>query len=120
MDDSETPQKNQENTLLGVWDIISINGDTLESDAAKITFENEQQMIATVGCNIHRGSFITEETTLKINQLISTEKYCPDLDKLERLLRKELGAITHYKLDNNELLLLNNDKTSIALSKSNR
>lgn len=120
MDNLETSERNQDNTILGVWNIISINGEMLKSNAAKITFEDEQQVIATIGCNIHRGNFTVKETTLKINQLISTEKYCPDLDKLETLLRKELTAITHYKLDTNELLLLTNDKTSIVLSRNDR
>ena len=117
MNESEISQKKSDNTFLGVWNILSIKNEKLNSNNAKITFEADNQVMATIGCNMHRGSFTINEDKLSIGELISTEKYCKDLDKLETALRKELSAITHYKLDNNELLLLSNNTITFVLKR---
>ena len=117
MNESEISQKKSDNTFLGVWNILSIKNEKLNSNNAKITFEADNHVMATIGCNMHRGSFTINEDKLSIGELISTEKYCKDLDKLETALRKELSAITHYKLDNNELLLLSNNTITFVLKR---
>ena len=126
-------QKNLENTpntvpsetdtltsqLSGKWNIISIQNTTVSSDDAWLIFEKEQTLIATVGCNVHQGSYLASEPEIAFKNLISTEKYCPELDSLEQKLQKALNNIAHYKIDRNELMLLDANGVAMTLIAKN-
>lgn len=65
--------------IMGV-DTVVIDGET-EEEMPYVNFDVENNMFyASNGCNILNGNFLVEGATVKIANVLSTMKYCGDID----------------------------------------
>lgn len=93
-----------------VWHLVRVGGEsvTLDSDSFNIIL-NENSLGGRGACNSLLGQYaVGEKQELRFSHLGSTKMLCPDNEELEMRLIKILSETTHYEVDYNMLMLINN------------
>lgn len=93
-----------------VWHLVKVGGDsyTLPTDAFNIIL-NENGLGGRGACNSLLGQYATgDKLALRFSHLGSTKMLCPDNEALEMKLIKILSQTTHYDIDYDMLMLMQN------------
>lgn len=102
-----------------VWHLVKVGGDsyTLPTDAFNIIL-NENGLGGRGACNSLLGQYATgDKLALRFSHLGSTKMLCPDNEALEMKLIKILSQTTHYDIDYDMLMLMQNG-TILAVFKA--
>ena len=92
------------------WHLVKIDGEslTLPLDSFNIIL-NDNGLGGRGACNSLLGQYATgEKYALRFSALGSTKMLCPQNEALEMKLIKILSQTTHYDIDYDMLMLLNN------------
>ena len=93
-----------------VWHLVKVGGDsyTLPMDSFNIIL-NENGLGGRGACNSLLGQYATgNKLALRFSHLGSTKMLCPENEDLEMKLIKILSQTTHYDIDYDMLMLINN------------
>jgi len=118
------PEKNQKNNnsekivkiknLLEGKEFVWVNSELnfnketitpIKKDAYSIKFESDFKVKISTDCNNGFGEYELKENKLKIGNITSTEKYCPDSQ--EGIFYNELISAENFNLDSNGNLVIN-------------
>ena len=109
----QRPDNFQENELSGQrWYILSIAGGELNlpEGAERPWIElSDGRLQGFGGCNNLMGSYSLENDRLIFSEVGSTKKYCQDVQATERSILDLLATVNSYKLQDDELQLLQGD-----------
>lgn len=86
--------------LNGEWNIDNVNGEkAIGESRPTITFDLAQlRVYGNNGCNVINGDIVADkDNRLKLTNLISTQRYCPDAP-LEHLINISLDQVHSYKI----------------------
>ena len=92
------------------WHLVKVGGEsyTLPADAFNIILK-ENGLGGRGACNSLLGQYATgDKFALRFSHLGSTKMLCPENEALEMKLIKILSQTTHYDIDYDMLMLLNN------------
>lgn len=67
----------------------------------------ENSINGNTGCNTFNGEFQVKDSQIAFDRLAMTRKFCDGVQ--ENLFTENLNSTTHYKVENQELILLNQD-----------
>lgn len=100
-------------SLFQKWDLVSVNGQNITGsyrNPVYIEFDESQSRVSgSSGCNRYFGPFTKKGASIKFGPLAGTKMLCDDAsNKLETVFLEVLGKVDAYKIEDNELLLLNN------------
>lgn len=105
-------QKNASSTIIGDWNIVSVNGAKVDTSANDrnpfIHFEGSSGRIyGNTGCNNLMGNcvFDHKKGTVSFSQLGSTMMSCPDMDT-EMSILKALEKSVYYNADQKGIIKL--------------
>jgi len=93
-----------------VWHLVKMGGEsvTLPADSFNIIL-NENALGGRGACNSLLGQYATgEKSALRFSALGSTKMLCPENEALEMTLIGVLDKTTHYDIDYDMLMLMNN------------
>ena len=93
-----------------MWHLVKVGGEsvTLADDSFNIIL-NENGLGGRGACNSLLGQYATgDKLALRFSSLGSTKMLCPHNEALEMKLIKILSQTTHYDIDYDMLMLLNN------------
>jgi len=90
-----------------------IEASKLENGLPKITFGENGILTGFTGCNTFNGSYKLESNLLSLEPGSITKMMCYDLTEMDFL--NALKEVTRWKLEGNNLYLLNNEKSVITL-----
>ena len=93
-----------------VWHLVKMGGEsyTLPIDSVNIVL-NENGLGGRGACNSLLGQYATgDKLALRFSHLGSTKMLCPDNEALEMKLIKILSQTTHYDIDYDMLMLMQN------------
>ena len=105
-------QAEQEHALVGThWRLVELAGRAVTKtptgrEPYLMLLEEEQQAVATGGCNQLSGRYETSGTALAFSQLISTEKACVDGMDRDQALSTALGATAAFRIDGSRLEIM--------------
>ena len=102
-----------------VWHLVKVGGESLAlpADSFNIIL-NENGLGGRGACNSLLGQYATgEKYTLRFSALGSTKMLCPENEELEMELIRILSQTTHYDIDYDMLMLINNG-TILAVFKA--
>ncbi len=109
----------QQNELSGQrWYILSVAGGELNlpEGAERPWIElSEGRLQGFGGCNNLMGSYTLENDRLIFSEVGSTKKYCPDVQATERSILDLLATVNSFKLQDDELQLLQGDRPMAEL-----
>ncbi|QMT31127.1 META domain-containing protein [Alysiella filiformis] len=75
---------------------------------------------ATVGCNGMNFQAATNAPNLwQVQGVAMTRMHCPDVAKLEMAFAKQIQAATHYRLENNRLILQDDKGSTMVFEATN-
>jgi heat shock protein HslJ len=95
-----------------VWKIIELNAAPFEMPAANRTFalllKKDGSFQAFAGCNELGGNYQQRANVLRLGPFLPTPKACtPSVLKLERIIVHAMEGGSFYKIENQQLSLLN-------------
>ena len=105
-------QTKPEHALVGThWRLVELTGRAVTKtptgrEPYLMLLEEEQQAVATGGCNQISGRYETSGTALAFSQLISTEKACVDGMDRDQALSTALGATAAFRIDGSRLEIM--------------
>lgn len=105
---SSTASKGLADNIAGEWIITGIGSKTIsqDEDMPYITFvPSENRFYGSNGCNVLNGSYTVTGTTVSFNNVLATQKYCPDVDydgQITALLQDGKSATATLKDSGNE------------------
>lgn len=111
--------------LSGNWILNHISkesGTTLDkgfpSKKPTLTLESvSKKMTGNTGCNQMFGSFTTQQNKLSFKDVGSTKMYCQEVKENEYL--QMISKVDSYKIENNQLILMDSDnKVLLKYSKN--
>lgn len=94
-----------------VWHLVQIGGTdvSLPADTFNITFSDEGRVSGIGACNRLTGTYtVTDKRKLDVGPVGMTMMLCPKNDAYERQLGRILEESTHYDIDKDVLVLLEN------------
>lgn len=92
------------------WHLVKVGGEsyTLSADSFNIIL-NENGLGGRGACNSLLGQYATgDKMALRFSHLGSTKMLCPENEALEMTLIKILSKTTHYDIDYDMLMLMQN------------
>lgn len=105
--------------LTGEWDFITFNGDSIQqtTDLPKtpfLTFSLKERTIAGyAGCNTIHGAFDFGYKTINFSPLVSTRKFCPNMEMEDKVMKALSDKTFSYTLSENDLILKNDENTIV-------
>lgn len=109
-----------ERPLVGTeWQLVQLMAKdvTAEGDSFRLTFMSNGSMAGKGDCNMLTATYsMTTSRELKIKNLGSTRRLCKNFE-LENEFMDMLEGVTHYEMDADHMLFLNNG-TLVAIFKA--
>ncbi len=109
-----------ERPLVGTeWQLVQLMAKdvTAEGDSFRLTFMSNGSMAGKGDCNMLTATYsMTTSRELKIKNLGSTRRLCKNFE-LENEFMDMLEGVTHYEMDADHMLFLNNG-TLVAIFKT--
>ncbi len=101
-----------------VWKLTEINNQaiTLDKDFPKepqLTFNPDHSVNGNLGCNGFGASYESKNNTLTINQIVSTQMACPNLE-IEQKFIDVLNHSASFEIKSTTLLLKNEKEEVLA------
>lgn len=87
---------------------------TRQREAHLIFAAHEQRISGSSGCNRVMGGFELAGDKLRLSRIVATRMACPDGMEQEQLFLKSLGDVEHYRINGNQLELLDRSGEVIA------
>jgi heat shock protein HslJ len=104
------------------WWVEDIAGQgVIDASHTTIEFDGAGKITGDAGCNLYFGSVEVTDTSIKVGQLGSTRKMCPEaLMNQETAFFKAIDAVTSWELADTDLLHLRdaNSKDQIRASRT--
>ena len=102
-----------------MWHLVKVGGESLELPADEFNIIlNENGLGGRGACNSLLGQYATgEKSALRFSALGSTKMLCPKNENLENKLIQILAKTTHYDIDYDMLMLMQNG-TILAVFKA--
>ena len=99
----------------GEWRLAQLKGESVEPGSrATLAFPSKTSVSGSGGCNNFVGAVAADQGRLSLGQLAATRKACPGaVMKLEDDYLAALSQATGYRLDGEELVLLDASGTAI-------
>jgi len=115
----ESVSVENQKVLIGQWQVITIKRqNVIAQHSATLIFADDNTLMGTTGCNNFRTSFTQEDSKLTIAMAATTRKMCPGkLMAQESSFLQALANITHFKLNEHQLELLNKEGNTIFTAK---
>lgn len=80
---------------------------TLPRESFNITMAEDGSLAGEGACNRLLGQYtVSENYSISFGQVGTTMMLCPENGELESRFTQLLGAVTHYDIDGNKLILL--------------
>ena len=80
-----------------------------------LTFNLEGNKVSgSAGCNKYNGNLILNGNNIKIENVIATKMFCPNMP-IEEAFFKDLSKIASYKIIDDKLNLLDNSNNSLII-----
>ena len=99
------------------WQALSIGGLIPSATAHSTLYFEKDGVNGSAGCNSYFGSYTLVGKKITFSGLGSTMMYCEETMEQETAFLKALEAATHYRMENETLLLLDaNEQTLITLA----
>ncbi|OUS34953.1 hypothetical protein A9R01_07450 ['Osedax' symbiont bacterium Rs2_46_30_T18] len=113
------PVKSQHNALIGVWQIVDIDGRQIGNVAATMQFSEQGIMTGNNGCNAINASYQPFKDHLNLSPIASTRKACTASHSAdEQAFNDAILHVEHFLVKDNLLLLTDEqDQTVISLRK---
>ena len=89
-----------------------------QREAHLIFAAHEQRVSGSGGCNRVMGAFELDGDKLGLSRIVATRMACPDGMEQEQLFLKSLGDVEHYRINGNQLELLDRSGEVIARFKA--
>ncbi|MGJ8591262.1 MAG: copper resistance protein NlpE N-terminal domain-containing protein [Aquaticitalea sp.] len=111
--------KSEEQLVGKKWHLVSFKGNETQLEEAKaerpnIEFMEDGTMSGYTGCNQFRGAYLLKEGhKIKFSQIISTKKFCPEMESENEFLNT-MGKANYYKFEDQVLVI--HDKHHKALA----
>ena len=104
----------------GEWTVTAINGNHIDAKAT-ITFNTADKTFgATAGCNQIGGKIVNDDTTVRFEQIATTEMACDkEIMELEKSLTEALAKVTTFFGFPDEITLSDNNSTSLIIISRN-
>lgn len=93
-----------------MWHLQQLRGNDVSfaDSLFNVTFGSDGRLSGIGACNRFTAEWsATEKRALDVGTIASTRMFCPDADS-EQTMFAELDGATHYEIDADMLLLLNN------------
>lgn len=106
--------------IVGRWELIAINelpisNEIFTEGKPYIEIKEKNQVISGYsGCNVIHGKLTISGNTIKIEQLISSKRYCKGIPEKEILNALELAD--NYAIKGKMLFLLNNESVILSFT----
>src|SRR5262245_8614886 len=97
-------------------------GGVLESTQSTLSFEGEERIVGSTGCNNYFAPIQLSGTTLRSGAIGSTRRACPPpVMSQERVFRGALAAVTAFRQDDRTLFLVDaTDRVRLRLTRVER
>ncbi|MBQ6584346.1 MAG: META domain-containing protein [Alistipes sp.] len=102
-------QKNAKPLKGTEWHLVQMEGRdmTLPRESFNITMAEDGSLAGVGACNRLLGQYtVSENYSISFGQVGTTMMLCPENGELESRFTQLLGAVTHYDIDGNKLILL--------------
>lgn len=84
------PASAQSSSILGSWDVVSVDGMAIAPRAVTVTFDARSAFVAKIDCNRAQGTYVFTGTTLSFVGWSVTERGCDPPLRNERLIGEAL------------------------------
>jgi len=107
----------EDELLKNEWIVNSIDGlDSPFSGRVTLRFSTDPNTISgRAACNMFTAGYNLGENQITFDQVASTKMMCPDMNT-ERAFFSALAKVTSYRLQDGNLILLENEKPLITCS----
>jgi len=101
------------------WHLVSFRGEEIQPKEAKterphIEFSEDLTLIGYTGCNNLRGGYTLEDgLKIKFSKLISTKKFCPEMETENEFL-KTLNVAASYAFEDHALVMYDSEHQRLA------
>ena len=102
-------QKNAKSLKGTEWHLVQLGGTEMElaADTFTIVIAEDNSLAGIAACNHLLGQVVlAENQAISFGQVGSTMMLCPENDELEAKFIAMLGGITHYDIDADKLILM--------------
>ena len=102
-------QKNAKPLKGTEWHLVQLGGTEMElaADTFTIVIAEDDSLAGIAACNHLLGQVVlAENQAISFGQVGSTMMLCPENDELEAKFIAMLGGITHYDIDADKLILM--------------
>ncbi|MBQ5701763.1 MAG: META domain-containing protein [Alistipes sp.] len=102
-------QKNAKPLKGTEWHLVQLGGTEMElaADTFTIVIAEDNSLAGIAACNHLLGQVVlAENQAISFGQVGSTMMLCPENDELEAKFIAMLGGITHYDIDADKLILM--------------
>ncbi len=94
-------------TIEKTWYLTSLKGAALSTENPIHFTIKDKQISGNNSCNTFGGEFISDgKKSFKTEKIRKTMRFCQDTDQLERTFHENLSKVTSYKIQDDNLLLL--------------
>ena len=102
-------QKNAKPLKGTEWHLVQFEGKDVELpiNSFNLTLGQDGEVAGVGACNRLLGRYTTTENyAINLGQVGTTMMICPENEELERKFVQMLGVVTHYDIDGDKLILL--------------
>lgn len=102
-------QKNAKPLKGTEWHLVQFEGKdmVLPSDSFNLVLAEDGSLSGVGACNRLLGRYtVTENHAIYLGEVGTTMMLCPENEQLEARFTKVLGTVTHYDIDGDKLILL--------------
>lgn len=98
------------------WRLLELRGKPVKQNkqTANIYFGPANQLSGSDGCNRLVGKYLVSGEALTFAELASTMMACMDNTEQAQVFNTSLSQVSHFKLDQNQLMLLNDAGETLA------
>ncbi len=113
------PVKEQQNTLVGNWQIVDIQGQAISNDKARLIFTEQGTVSGNNGCNNVMGTYQPVHDHLNLSELATTRMACKGAAQQDaNAFTQALTHVEHFLVEGESLYLTDEqDETVISLKK---
>lgn len=95
------------------WRLIELNGQVISAQQTPLMVLEDGRLGGVTTCNNYFGQAQIDPHTITLTPMGVTEKYCHEGMETEQEMLTSFTLVTHWRLADNQLLLLNQDGIEI-------
>ncbi|OUR93208.1 hypothetical protein A9Q87_05855 [Flavobacteriales bacterium 34_180_T64] len=103
----------------GAYEIAKIGADDIFPVELSLEFDSKTNKVSGFsGCNNFTGTYSIDGSHISVSQLITTQAFCkPKINQFERKFLEYLTNASSYKIVNDELILIRDNKDTLHANK---